>query len=102
MSNSTSDYNTNVRDDLPSGMIYDSTVNRYQINDHSFPTYKLAKWYHDYLVKFGYVSYSVNELSPSTVLDFDGAFYIEAYRSVQGLDPSLSLIPADGYYGLAE
>jgi hypothetical protein len=51
MSNSKTDYNNSVRSDLPLGMTYNDSVDRYQTNDHSFVTYKEADWYYNYLTK---------------------------------------------------
>ena len=76
MSNSLSDYNTQVRANLPAGMSYNTDVARYQFNGHSFTQYEQAKWYYDYVSKFGYVTqYSVGQYEPNLVLDFAGDFY---------------------------
>ena len=49
------EYNTFIRANLPVGMTYDSTRNRYVVNNkYRFPTYLQAKWYLDYITKFGY------------------------------------------------
>jgi hypothetical protein len=36
-------------------MIYNGDVDRYQVNDHSFFTYKRSDWYYGYISKFGYL-----------------------------------------------
>jgi hypothetical protein len=53
--NSTKDYNDFIRANLPAGMIYNGDVDRYQVNDHSFFTYKRSDWYYRYISKFGYL-----------------------------------------------
>jgi hypothetical protein len=53
--NSTKDYNDFIRENLPTGMIYNGDVDRYQVNDHSFFTYKKSDWYYGYISKFGYL-----------------------------------------------
>jgi hypothetical protein len=75
---STKDYNESVRANLPSGMTYNSDVDRYQINNHSFFKFKNANWYYNYITKYGYTSasaYSVAGFEPSLVFDFEQEFY---------------------------
>ena len=79
--NSTKDYNESVRANLPSGMTYNSDVNRYQINNHSFFNFKNANWYYQYITKYGYSSapalsvYAVAGFEPDFVLDFEQDYY---------------------------
>jgi hypothetical protein len=53
--NSTKDYNDFIRANLPEGMSYNGDVDRYQVNDRSFFTYKKSDWYYRYISKFGYL-----------------------------------------------
>jgi len=56
MSNPTQEYNDYIRANLPPGITYDEVRARYVTdNGKYFPTYLEAKWYLDYIVKFGYI-----------------------------------------------
>lgn len=50
--NPTKDYNDYIRANLPEGMEYNTGVDRYQVNNHSFFKYKNANWYYEYIAKF--------------------------------------------------
>lgn len=55
MSNPTEEYNEFIRANLPPGITYDPVRARYvTANGKYFATYLKAKWYLDYIVKFGY------------------------------------------------
>ena len=55
MSNSKEEYNTFIRANLPFYITYDSVRNQYVTdNGKRFVTYNEAKWYMDYIIKFGY------------------------------------------------
>jgi len=78
MSNPTKIYNDYVRANLPSTMTFDSSTNRYDINNHSFFKFKKSNWYFKYITKFGYASlsvYAVNDFDPSLVFDFEQNYY---------------------------
>ncbi len=78
MSNPTKIYNDYVRANLPSTMTFDSTTDRYDINNHSFFSFKEANWYFKYVTKFGYTSlsvYAVNNFDPDLVFDFEQSYY---------------------------
>ena len=78
MSNPTKIYNDYVRANLPSTMTFDSTTGRYDINNHSFLSFKEASWYFKYVTKYGYISlsaYAVNNFDPDLVFDFKQNYY---------------------------
>ena len=78
MSNPTKIYNDYVRANLPSTMTFDSTTDRYDINNHSFLSFKEANWYFKYVTKYGYTSlsvYAVNNFDPDLVFDFKQNYY---------------------------
>jgi hypothetical protein len=78
MSNPTKIYNDYVRANLPSTMTFDSTTDRYDINNHSFLSFNKASWYFKYVTKYGYTSlstYAVNNFDPDFVLDFKKNYY---------------------------
>ena len=78
MSNPTKIYNDYVRANLPSTMTFDSTTGRYDINNHSFLSFKEANWYFKYVTKYGYTSlsvYAVNNFDPDLVFDFKQNYY---------------------------
>jgi len=78
MSNPTKIYNDYVRANLPSTMTFDSTTDRYDINNHSFFSFKEANWYFKYVTKYGYTSlsvYAVNNFDPDLVFDFKQNYY---------------------------
>ena len=78
MSNPTKIYNDYVRANLPSTMTFDSTTDRYDINNHSFFSFKEANWYFKYVTKYGYTSlsvYAVNNFDPDLVFDFEQSYY---------------------------
>ena len=78
MSNPTKIYNDYVRANLPSTMTFDSTTDRYDINNHSFFSFKEANWYFKYVTKYGYISlsaYAVNNFDPDLVFDFKQNYY---------------------------
>lgn len=76
MSNPKQTYNTFVRANLPSGMTYDSTRNRYVVNGkYQFPTYLQAKWYLDYITKFGYTPPSTFTPADLFASGEEGAWY---------------------------
>ena len=82
MSNPKVEYNNYIRANLPAGITYDSTRNQYVTgNGKRFVTYKEAKWYLDYIIKFGYNpnSYTANGFEPKFVSDF-----VENYFRVDG------------------
>jgi len=82
MSNPKVEYNNYIRANLPAGITYDSTRNQYVTgNGKRFVTYKEAKWYLDYIIKFGYNpnSYAANGFEPKFVADF-----VENYFRVDG------------------
>jgi len=55
MSNPKSIYNEFIRANLPVGITYDEVRAQYVTgNGKRFPTYLQAKWYLDYIIKFGY------------------------------------------------
>jgi len=74
MSNPKVEYNNYIRANLPAGITYDSTRNQYVTgNGKRFVTYKEAKWYLDYIIKFGYSplsEYAANGFEPKFVADF--------------------------------
>jgi hypothetical protein len=82
MSNSKTDYNTFVRANLPYYITYDSVRNQYvTINGKRFVTYKEAKWYMDYIIKFGYPlnplgGYAANGFIPELGYDFVNEVYV--------------------------
>jgi hypothetical protein len=51
VSNPLKDYKDFVRSNLPSGITYDSGVDKFVVNENRFNSYWFAKWYRDYLVK---------------------------------------------------
>jgi len=56
MSNPTQEYNDYIRANLPLGITYDEVRARYVTdNGKYFPTYLEAKWYLDYIIKFGFI-----------------------------------------------
>jgi len=56
MSNPTQEYNDYIRANLPLGITYDEVRARYVTeNGKYFPTYLEAKWYLDYIKKFGFI-----------------------------------------------
>jgi len=59
MSNPTKIYNDYVRANLPSTMTFDSTTDRYDINNHSFFSFKEANWYFKYVTKWLYFPFSL-------------------------------------------
>tara|TARA_R110002020_G_scaffold148803_1_gene324872 strand:+ start:273 stop:500 length:228 start_codon:yes stop_codon:yes gene_type:complete len=71
MSNSKEDYNNYIRANLPTGMSFSS--DRYRYNNHSFATYKQAKWYYDYIHKTE--DYLVEGTQATLVLDFELGFF---------------------------
>jgi|SaaInlV_120m_DNA_3_1039746.scaffolds.fasta_scaffold13938_1 hypothetical protein len=78
MSNPTKIYNDYVRANLPSTMTFDTTTDRYDINNHSFLSFKEASWYFKYVTKYGYTSlsvYAVNNFDPDLVFDFKQNYY---------------------------
>ena len=78
MSNPTKIYNDYVRANLPSTMTFDTTTDRYDINNHSFFSFKEASWYFKYVTKYGYISlsaYAVNNFDPDLVFDFKQNYY---------------------------
>ena len=78
MSNPTKIYNDYVRANLPSTMTFDTTTDRYDINNHSFLSFKEANWYFKYVTKYGYTSlsvYAVNNFDPDLVFDFKQNYY---------------------------
>ena len=78
MTNPTKIYNDYVRANLPSTMTFDSTTDRYDINNHSFFSFKEANWYFKYVTKYGYTSlsvYAVNNFDPDLVFDFKQNYY---------------------------
>ena len=65
MTNPKTDYNDYVRANLPLGMVYNGTVDRYQTNDHSFVTYKEADWYYNYIIN----NFDPVSLDPKILID---------------------------------
>jgi predicted enzyme related to lactoylglutathione lyase len=76
MSNALRDYNTFIRTNLPAGITYDSDRARYVTgNGNYFTSYQKAKWYLDYIVKFGYEVVSGTRVvtrGGDTVVDREG------------------------------
>ena len=81
MSNDLTDYVDNFRANLPAGITFNSTTNRYYANDKPFANEWDVVRYIDYIVEFGFVTsgatsaYSANGLEPPLVLDFNETFY---------------------------
>ena len=76
--NPTKVYNDYIRANLPIGMEYNTGVDRYQVNNHSFFKYKNSNWYYKYVSKFGYSAasvYFVNGFEPALVLDFTEDYF---------------------------
>ena len=76
--NPTKVYNDYIRANLPIGMEYNTGVDRYQVNNHSFFKYKNSNWYYKYVSKFGYSAasvYFVNGFEPALVLDFTADYF---------------------------
>jgi len=48
------DYKTGAIASLPSGMTYNSAIARFVVNGRNFFTYEDAKWYLDYIQKYGF------------------------------------------------
>ena len=93
-------YNEFIRANLPVGITYDEARAQYVTgNGKRFPTYLQAKWYLDYIVKFGYVpsEYTANGIHPVGVLDFARGFYSD----VDGRTQTSSDIVTYGIPGLA-
>ena len=77
-SDSTKVYNNYVRANLPNGMSYDTGTGLYDINNHSFFTFKNSNWYYKYISKYGYSAisaYAVNGFDPALVFDFKENYY---------------------------
>ena len=78
-SNSKTEYNEFIRANLPAEITYDEVRAQYvTINGKRFPTYLQAKWYIDYIKKFGFSGFSVYailSLEPPLVLDFDESYF---------------------------
>ena len=78
-SNSKTEYNEFIRANLPAEITYDEVRAQYvTINGKRFPTYLQAKWYMDYIKKFGFASisaYAILSLEPPLVLDFDENYF---------------------------
>jgi len=83
-SDSTKVYNNYVRANLPNGMSYDTGTGLYDINNHSFFTFKNSNWYYKYISKYGYSAssekpsgsaYSVIGFEPALVFDFKNNYY---------------------------
>ena len=83
-SDSTKVYNNYVRANLPNGMSYDTGTGIYDINNHSFFTFKNSNWYYKYISKYGYSAssekpsgsaYSVIGFEPALVFDFKNNYY---------------------------
>ena len=78
-SNSKTEYNEFIRANLPAEITYDEVRAQYvTINGKRFPTYLQAKWYMDYIKKFGFSGFSVYailSLEPPLVLDFDESYF---------------------------
>ena len=78
MSNSMIDYVEAFRANLPNGVTYDTTIDRYFFNNRRF----LNEWsviqYRKYLRKTPTLDeYSANGITPNLILDFGNQFYGE-------------------------
>ena len=71
------EYNDTIRANLPGYIQYDSVRNQYvTANGKRFVTYLEAKWYCDYLIKFGSnIEYAANNIVPDLYLDFTKEVY---------------------------
>jgi len=106
MSNSKEEYNTFIRANLPFYITYDSVRNQYVTqNGKRFVTYKEAKWYMDYIVKFGYVLVPIRDgVEPSLYLDFTSSLFAtrelddQDYK-LQDVTPELLLDFTNQTYG---
>ena len=93
-------YNEFIRANLPVGITYDEVRAQYvTFNGKRFPTYLQAKWYLDYITKFGYVppGYTANGIHPVGVLDYVRGYY----TGVDGRTQNPSDIVTYGTPGLA-
>lgn len=57
---------------LPPGMTYNDYTERFIVNGKPFPTYQQAKWYQDYIFKYGdyFGVYNIGENTPQIIADF--------------------------------
>jgi len=77
-SNSMTDYVEAFRANLPAGVTFDATLNRYFCNDKRYLNEWEVEAYLNYIKKFGFTAisaYAVGGLEPPLVLDFDETFY---------------------------
>jgi len=77
-SNSMTDYVEAFRANLPAGITFDATLNRYFCNDKRYLNEWEVEAYLNYIKKFGFTAisaYAVGGLEPPLVLDFDETFY---------------------------
>lgn len=66
MTNPTTEYKTWVYANLPSGMTYEESTQRFFVNEKSFFDYWHAKWYLDYITKFGFSGATEGEAPVAT------------------------------------
>jgi len=72
------DYVEAFRANLPAGITFDATLNRYFCNDKRYLNEWEVEAYLNYIKKFGFTAisaYAVGGLEPPLVLDFDETFY---------------------------
>ena len=77
-SNSMTDYVEAFRANLPAGITFDATLNRYFCNDKRYLNEWEVEAYLNYIKKFGFTAisaYAILNLEPPLVLDFDETFY---------------------------
>ena len=77
-SNSMTDYVEAFRANLPAGITFDATLNRYFCNDKRYLNEWEVEAYLNYVKKFGFTTisaYAILNLEPPLVLDFDETFY---------------------------
>ena len=76
MSNSLTDYVEAFRANLPNGVTYDTTIDRYFFNGRRFLNEWSLLFYIGYLNRLGSESiYAIQGFEPGIVLDFENEFY---------------------------